>query len=460
MDSAMTPKPPARHEHTVAWVAISAASLRRRSVSSFCGAQPLRRRVYRSAKPTFLNISSISETSNTDDYAQFADMLDKGASSGAPSASDSNSPTLKGALEESEDVNVESEKYAEFSELLGLENRQHKSDHGRQNIAEATPRKVVIDPGDYDLFDSLLQQTGGTGRKPMKGSKKYVLRPVSTPAVRSDSTKIHDDGLGDRSEDGFAPSQETRSAPHLSDEETAQAYAIMMEEFGAGIHGSAVELPTDSDEVDVEPDKPKLLTPPTRPGDTARHQSRVELPKTLYDDIDTNGPADRTARAPPTPPELKAKPIAPAPILSSMTGPENIVEKADTFFEESGDVPPAEPHDEPLPVPELKPKPATRTESVIRTSSETSSARLLNEGMRVRENLEGPPGDSAMPTVDTQRMPVQQLRKPPARRTTGNMAKKHTSQIVGREATSKTSKKFAEVEPEVLQDPKLLCDGE
>lgn len=453
MDRTMAPEHPARHEHVVAWVAISAASLRHRSVSSFCGAQPLRRRVYRSAKPTFLTICSIGETSSTDDYAQFADMLDQGASTGAPSDSDSRSPTF----EEPQDVNVERERYAEFSELLGLENRQHKFDQGRQNIAEATPRKVVIDPGDYDVFDSLLQQSGGTGRRPVKGSKKYVSRPVSIPMVGSEGTKLQDDEL-DSSEDEPTPSQKTRAAPYLSDEETAQAYAIMMEEFGAGIHGNTVEVPTDSKEVDVEPDKPILRTPPKRPGDTGRPHSRVEAPRTLYDD--TSDIVGRAAREPPTPPELKPKPVAPAAIVSSITGSENIVEKADTFYEEGGEVPPAEPHDEPLPVPELQPKPTIRTESVISSSSETSSARLLNEGMMVRERLEGPLGDSSMPTVDTHRRPAQQLRKPPARRAAGIKAEKHTSQLIGRESTSERGKRFAEVEAEVLQDPKLVCDVE
>ena len=287
----------------MAWVPTSTAFLLRRGASGTCVKGAGRRQIYGCAKRTPV-MSAFNERPKTDEYAQFAEQLDVGTTKPAPSSSDDLNGTEETVVKEEE-----KKQYAEFAELLGVEERPPSSDPVRKEVGEAAPKTVDIDPRDYDIFDKLLHRSGGTGRKPVKGSKRFTSaaaltgreRPVQ-PGIPSATSEVPDT-MKDRQNEGTVL-PEGMNVSAFSEEQVEDAYDIMMEEFGSDFHGRAKAKPIDAPAAEVEAPVPALQAPPIRPGtpSIANHGNPDPGSKPIQ-------PETEVVQTPP--PELKAKPMQP-----------------------------------------------------------------------------------------------------------------------------------------------------
>lgn len=241
--------------------------VRKLSKSSCLGARTAHK-IYRVEK-VFVSASLDEEHSSKDDYEKFSEKL--GAAPSGKFAGGANSTLREERV--ANESNATSESYTEFSEMLGLENGKPAKQGGRghKSISSYQPRRAEIDPRDYQVFDSLLQKSGGTGRKPMKSPKRYMApqdflgrkRNEKRAMLNEDEDIVQLDNL-DNSE--AEQSENIRGSRYLNAEETEQAYAIMMEEFGASMHNTGVEVLTDDDdELEVPNETIKLVEPPKRP---------------------------------------------------------------------------------------------------------------------------------------------------------------------------------------------------
>lgn len=227
-----------------------------------------RRRLYQTSKKAFGLKMCADESLIADDFPDVQKPVSVDAASQL--ASSGSSPEKGGQ----DDLKNQANGYDEFSQLLRLENQEYKSQEGRKIVSEAKPKKVEINPGDYDVFNSLLQQSGGTGRKTLKGSKRFVtkrqalqdLNPPQSSSMEQDDWNEPSAPEPVQSGEKIDASEQRSSG--LSEEETAEAYAVMMEEFGADLHGKAVapKPVMDPSEVVTELPIPQLRRPPNRPG--------------------------------------------------------------------------------------------------------------------------------------------------------------------------------------------------
>lgn len=434
-----------------AWAPTPVPLIPSNGISQFCNSRPLRRSTVRNRKPRFA-ISMTAQgpgAGSADEYAQFKDMLNTETSAGATSPSDAQGA---GPVE-SQVANAEQDQYAEFSELLGVENVQPKADYGRKSVAEAKPRKVEIDPADYDVFDTLLERTGGTGRKPMKGSKRYMSRPVSSSqraTVESNTRQTRQDEVGSFIGNDSENSEKRQRSPQLSEDEKAEAYAIMVEEFGAGIHKGMPTKPAEAEVTQVEPTKPTLMEPPKLP---AEYRGQAVTSNPLTTSLRSENSVERDPGVPQEPPVLKPKPTSPTRIVPSAQAAKKVLQSPVAFFEENEDVPSAEVWDEP--VPELKPKPA------IPASPMRSPATVPGVAMSTSTLPDVSSPTSPASPVETEQAPrVPPLREPPTRSQRIALAEALNTQIRGPTVGPPRRGKEVRNDVQILQNPKLVCDLE
>lgn len=353
------------------------------------------------------------ENSYTDEYKKFAEMLGTGRSGRFGRG---NNAAL--SKEHTSTESTSNESYAEFSEMLGLESKTPVQQKGTEPkaVSSSQSRKTKIDPRDYQLFDSMLQKSGGTGRKPVKGSKRFMTRPPSLDKKRSERSAIlsNDEdlvSLESPTDIQAGQSESSRRQRHMTAEETAQAYAIMMEEFGDSLHETSVEVFADDDDNEggvegsgevellkpparpgawgerekdaernrdsekrgvVKENKPaKLLKPPRRPADTAASEQRKKLVKGFY--TETN-----EIRAEAEPEQFLPEPLLPKPICppkvngTSTEGGDEGSEKGEEMTEKQ-------------PVAEaLSPKPIAATKS---GGSVYLKAKGENGATKLKENM-------------------------------------------------------------------------
>lgn len=290
-----------------AWVSFSSVPIRNGSQFSFCRVNKLK-----GASPSLFTIApfkmSIADDSSSDAYKQFAEMLDMGSAKtrGPPPRSIPESQPAEDACIESEDAG---DAYAEFSELLGVEKKEGAMKDVVISVPKAKPVPTDVLPEDYNEFDELLQQNGGMGKKRLKGSKRFIsFKDVKQPPKKAGRTPI-DARKGPDSVPVSA--DDVTASPVLSEDEMAQAYAVMMEEFGTGVHDHVQAWLPDSDIDDEERiiPVPTLQRPPIHPDRSMKVEDAVELekavPKESYDtDVDS-------ASSQMEPVYLKEKPVFP-----------------------------------------------------------------------------------------------------------------------------------------------------
>lgn len=156
------------------------------------------------------------------------------------------------------------DQYAAFSKMLGVEDQSPTpSKPSTDNVVvKAKERKVEIDQRDYDMFNALLEKSGGTGRKPMKGSKKYQTVSLNIPSAPVEKKQLQDT-LEVRSDINDENQMPSSTSPTNIVEETDDGYMFMMEEFGSGIHDHQT-LNRSSDD-DKEQRASSLLQKPNLP---------------------------------------------------------------------------------------------------------------------------------------------------------------------------------------------------
>ncbi|CDF35821.1 unnamed protein product [Chondrus crispus] len=383
-------------------------------------------------------MSALNERPKTDEYAQFAEKLDVGTTKPAPSPSDDLSATKETVVKEEE-----KKKYAEFAELLGVEERQPSSDPVRKEVGEAAPKTVDIDPRDYDIFDKLLHRSGGTGRKPVKGSKRFTSAAAVTGRerpVQSDIPSATDevpDTSKDRQNEGTVLS-EGMNVSAFSEEQVEDAYDVMMEEFGSDFHGRAKAKPIDAPAAEVEAPVPDLQAPPIRPGTPSidNHGNPDPGSKPIQ-------PETEVAQTPP--PELKAKPMQPG-LVPPITG---VTPSIDNHGNPDPGSKPIQPETEVVqtPPPELKARPMQPglVPPITRVSKATpQSAQILHEG---QETV------SAPEVVEEQ---VSELRKPPSRPEYEEFASAFSTRDGNRSRRRERKTEFVTDEAVTLKDPKLV----
>lgn len=323
---------------------------------------------YRTGKCLLAPTMSSEVDGNADDYAQFSRMLNPGNEE--HSVTRSNSPAF-------EETSRQEEKYDEFSQLLGLENRKYKNDEGRKTVAEAKERNTEIDPRDYDVFNSLLERTGGRGRKPVKGSRRYVTQQQAFQNLKGQDN--HDEQCDLEEPPSFEgkSNAETdaslRRPRYLSEEETAEAYAIMMEEFGEGLHGSVREAEKRTERPVMHVETPTLLEPPVRPSTANAMSTRSSSAEILSGDEVVmprlSSPMGSRAHA------LRPKPTVPEP-----RSPSGIPQASGRNSDECSEVAPFAIAPQPPQTPELRPKPSPATVNSTREENKASIGHALDNG--------------------------------------------------------------------------------
>lgn len=274
-------------------------------------------------------MSAFSDKPQTGDYAQFAEMLDAGAAKPGPP-----SPDVPEETRDTQPQEQEKEKYAEFAKLLGVEEPQSESDAELNDNVIVPAKKAEIDPEDYDIFDSLLRGTGGTGRRPRKGSKRFTsaadLRGVTSPQKDSKSSGAGltlDAAETLAGEESKIPGKTNTSA--FSEEQLEDAYDVMTEEFGSDFHGRAVTKQVDTTPADLEASPiPKLVTPPKRTGAPPIDRSRRSDLQIGSDRISISTKTG-TEQGQTPPVELKQKPRQPGQVVTAAeaTGNTSDIEK-------------------------------------------------------------------------------------------------------------------------------------
>eukprot|EP00177_Eucheuma_denticulatum_P003840 GFKZ01006937.1.p1 GENE.GFKZ01006937.1~~GFKZ01006937.1.p1 ORF type:complete len:897 (-),score=167.44 GFKZ01006937.1:378-3068(-) len=211
--------------------------------------------------------------SAAEEYRKFSELL--GVDPSARGANGPDSSSVKRKVDENE--TLQRDAYDEFSNALGVggERRVDGTPEGGTTRFDAKPKKAEIDPADYQIFDSLLRQSGGTGRKSLKGSKRFMKRPPP-PKVKRKQVPEPFRGVGttgsaqNLSQGRPGPEKVLRRPVQFTEQEKADAYAFMREEFGYGMHDlNSPQRTGDSlnEEEEDEIDPVRLVTPPTRPHD-------------------------------------------------------------------------------------------------------------------------------------------------------------------------------------------------
>lgn len=256
-------------------------------------------------------MESSEDSSSAEDYEMFADLLnmDSSTNRAPPTKAEEPSSVTK--------TDVEKDSYAEFSELLGVENEESSSKESKKTVSKVAIKKIEIDPEDYNIFDSLLQRSGGTGKKPVKGSQRYIRKAsIATPARPSEPRPTVSTDADQTSD---IPPPAPKRPIFLTKEETAEAYAVMREEFGAGMHSDVEQWLPDAEVTsleEIEPavveEKPIILQkPPTRPGALSGSALKVETTDGFYGGEDV----------PPAEPEPEPEPVVVAPLQPKPTMP-------------------------------------------------------------------------------------------------------------------------------------------
>lgn len=344
----------------------------------------------------------MSGNSSSEDYQRFDELLGKTGSEAPIAPKKASTKSLSNNLSTSNNPKESidrQEQYDQFSEMLGLEDRP-KLD--TEAITESTtvdfPRKIELNPQDYEVFDSLLAMSGGVGKKPTKGGKRYRTKVEALTEKDDRLTPIDDDegiiSLDDLEEQHLNPALQERPA-FLTKEETAQAYAIMRENFGTGMHSPGVEiLSEDDDENDEASEEPAaiLMQPPMHP------KPRGKVSK-IADNTESPNPGRENRDSVVDSPALRAPPMRPTG--SKVELAETKKEKVTWRFDETHCTP-AEPADgEFFPDP-LMPKPKRPGASEVTTLDnagiglgkhlqEIPSIREEGERDAVVEPLKAPP---------------------------------------------------------------------
>lgn len=227
------------------------------------------------------------------------------------------------------------QQYAEFSKRLGLNNSKTdelKSTNRPPDALSADtnpspvqqpplPRDVQpkqSSPETYSKFEALLKKSGGSGRKPVKGSKRWAntlsstpssSSPVSTPRGSPESNDAPDNPSNSNVDDNSssASSASLRPAPtrpKFSAADASRGYAFLEKEFGTGLHRTAANT---SDSNTATPTK--LVQPPTRPSDLAASQARRDIMTYTYDEDDMQIPSAEMEAEPTA--TLQPKPVMP-----------------------------------------------------------------------------------------------------------------------------------------------------
>lgn len=268
-----------------------------------------------------------TDSSNDQAYNQFSELLNKsepesstpGSSTPAPSDSITDAaqqePNASPATDAADDLLQK--QYTEFANRLGIDDDQQKTplEPMRDVIERAKPRQAVeIDPGDYTKFDGLLSRTGGTGRKTQKGSKRWE---TSTTAKSASGETGADRAGKEPSDQPPMPRGPMQEQSVFSEEDAADGYAVLTEQFGMGFH-DAIDR-SESTSTERPPRKPRkedgpvLQRPPSRPADLSESQLTKDVPRTAY----VSGTPVPSAEPPPE--LIDAPKLQPKPVVSQET---------------------------------------------------------------------------------------------------------------------------------------------
>eukprot|EP00178_Gracilaria_changii_P026035 TRINITY_DN79_c0_g1_i1.p1 TRINITY_DN79_c0_g1~~TRINITY_DN79_c0_g1_i1.p1 ORF type:complete len:570 (-),score=63.82 TRINITY_DN79_c0_g1_i1:814-2523(-) len=138
---------------------------------------------------------------------------------------------------------------------------------------EVEAKRVDASPAHYDLFDQLLRSTGGTGRKPIKGSKPFILdakrhrhsRTTNRNSVSQDR-RSQDQSEGNQIGDVRVKPLGNEKVEGRFGEANSSSYEFMKEEFGEGFHGQEpVPRNANNEKGDIAPsvslhDRPRRCT--------------------------------------------------------------------------------------------------------------------------------------------------------------------------------------------------------
>lgn len=437
-----------------------------------------RRQPYRTSKQSFDIKMCSHEGSTAEDGTQMHIPV---ADDATGLASESG---LRPVVEQEKKPGNEKDGYDEFSQLLGLEDQEYKSEEGRKKVFEAAPRKAVIHPRDYDIFNTLLERSGGTGRKPLKGSKRYVTKRQAVQGLKprqvaNSSEDLQEQTFSKPSQGETNMEVNKQTSASLSEEETIQAYAIMMEEFGADLHGKAVEpevVSKDPEVVAAEP-VPVLRPPPTRPGSNSEKGKRMATFSSNGEGreavvIGDNVKSECAESALPLP-SLQPKPISSVTSAPNSAKTVDTPGKANAWHDNISDTRP-----EPLPVPELLSKPVTEG---LKSSEEKKNNTFPEESAILKEGPEAlstsklgidvhidPPIGPISPVMEMPptRPPIQVSSDTPLKRnrlaTLEELQAARSHFGSGKPSTRgdgrKNQKFWDEMKATVLQNPKLICN--
>ncbi|KAI0565123.1 hypothetical protein FGB62_22g215 [Gracilaria domingensis] len=233
--------------------------------------------------------------------------------------------------------------YSFFSEQLGMSNdinlRPDKTDSLQSKVIPADSNillneahaqstgeveikdRVELNPAEYELFDQLLQSTGGTGRKAVKGSKAFTSVEDCRKSLRktSKSSKMFRDRSIQMGEAGKKPGQDIRrvsdsdngvKGPSEKLDSGSLSYELMREEFGEGFHGLGQRRTSNNTSNKVSETSPPavLQQRPRRPShmEGTIPSSTTEVSVSSYDEVchapesmkkDVGEPSETTALA-------------------------------------------------------------------------------------------------------------------------------------------------------------------
>lgn len=250
------------------------------------------------------------------------------------------------------------DEYSKFSEMLGIEEQTKQEPTAEKVVKPAIDAPRKIDPADYGLFDQMLQKSGGAGRKPLKGGKRWQTTAVFRESGSKSSSSAPTPS-GSPADIDDVPDKAVIKSPSLSKDELVEAYQFMQEEFGSGVHAETrvPPKPVATQVGEQEQPLPTLLQPPS-------HHTL----ETWNPDVAKPGPAAKEVKQLPEllqPPLLRSKPALRSEAVS---------------------VPAVQ--EEQQKTPELL-EPPLRQESVHPAPSELTSERTLVEPRTVA-GLEGP----------------------------------------------------------------------
>lgn len=237
----------------------------------------------------------------------------------APSTASGNEPLVPPKKPDQETLKAQ---YSEFAQRLQIEDDINKEEEGlgkpRKAVEKAKAKPVEIDPADYNIFNSMLQRSGGMGHKSLKGGKRFVTT-ASPPS-------IPDDIPFDKSLPQATPPSSSESLPllkkpmrptsSLTPEQAAEGYAMLAAEFGPGFRtpdNKPTIAPPPTKPIQESVPVPALQRPPSRPSDLADSQASVDVPKHLFDST-ISVPSAEPPLPPPEDLVLQPRPIVPGQV--------------------------------------------------------------------------------------------------------------------------------------------------